>query len=91
MTLSTREPLAIRAAVVAAVNAVFKVFVIAGIIAIGPEVEVAVITAVDLVATAVLVVWTRGKVTPVAAPLLPDDGVPFSIPDGTGRYRAEEV
>lgn len=68
----TREPLAIRAAIVAALTAVLHVLVILGVFPIDAEAESAIGLAVDLIGTAVLVVWTRGKVTPVAAPNLPE-------------------
>lgn len=88
----TREPLAIRAAVVAAVTAVVHLSVIAGWWAISADVEGQVALVVDLLGTAALVVWTRGKVTPVADPrdeqgrlLTPDVD---STPDGyEGRHR----
>lgn len=66
-----REPLVIRAAIVAAVTALIHVLVVFGVLPIDPEAEAAVAGAVDLIGTAVLVVWTRGKVTPVADPRLP--------------------
>ena len=88
----TREPLAIRAAVVAAVTALVHLTVIAGWWAISADVEGQVALVVDLVGTAALVVWTRGKVTPVAdprdadgRPLTPDTD---STPEGyQGRHR----
>ncbi|WP_050053375.1 hypothetical protein [Pseudarthrobacter siccitolerans] len=69
--MTTREPLVIRGAIVAAVTAILHVLVILGVFPITPEAESAIGLAVDLVGTAVLVVWTRGKVTPVDAPNLP--------------------
>lgn len=66
----TREPLAIRAAIVAAVTALLHVLVVLGALPIDVDAEAAVAGAVDLLGTAVLVVWTRGKVTPVDAPAL---------------------
>ncbi|UJQ86813.1 membrane protein [Arthrobacter phage Reedo] len=65
-----REPLVIRAAIVAAVTALLHVLVVLGVLPIAPEAETAIAGAVDLIGTAVLVVWTRGKVTPTAAPVL---------------------
>jgi uncharacterized membrane protein len=62
---STREPLIIRGAVVAAVTAVVHLLVILGVLPIDAEAEQATALVVDLVGTAVLVVWTRGKVSPV--------------------------
>lgn len=69
--MTTREPLVIRGAIVAAVTAVIHVLVILGLFPIAPDAEHAISLAVDLVGTAVLVVWTRGKVTPVEDPNLP--------------------
>lgn len=70
--LPAREPLVIRAAITTAITAIIHVLVILGIFPIDPEAESAIALAVDLVGTAVLVVWTRGKVTPVDAPNLPE-------------------
>lgn len=67
-----REPLLIRGAIVAAVTAILHVFVILGVLPISTDAEHAIALAIDLIGTAVLVVWTRGKVTPVAAPNLPE-------------------
>jgi hypothetical protein len=68
-----REPLIIRAAIVAAVTALIHVAVVLGVLPIAPDQEVAVAGAVDLLGTAVLVIWTRGAVTPVEDPRLPED------------------
>jgi hypothetical protein len=67
MSLSAREPLALRAAIVAAVTAVVHVAVVLGLLQLDAASEAAVGGAIDLVGTAVLVVWTRGAVTPNAA------------------------
>ncbi|WGH21372.1 membrane protein [Arthrobacter phage Emotion] len=72
MNLSTREPLVIRGAIVAAVTALIHVLVVLGALPIDESAETAIAGAVDLIGTAVLVAWTRGKVTPVAAPVIPD-------------------
>lgn len=87
-----REPLAIRAAIVAAVTALVHLTVIAGWWAISPEVEAQVALAIDLLGTAVLVVWTRGHVTPTAdprdeqgRPLTPD--VDSTPPGYVGKHR----
>jgi hypothetical protein len=69
MNLS-REPLAIRSAVVAAVTAVLHVLVLLGVLPIDETQEAAIAGAVDLVGLAVAVVWSRGAVTPVADPSL---------------------
>jgi hypothetical protein len=78
-----REPLVIRGAVVAAITALIHVLTILGVFPITPEAEGAVALAVDLTGTAALVIWTRGKVTPVAVPNL-------EIAEGTGTRRATE-
>lgn len=83
----SREPLLIRAAIVAAVTAVIHVLVVLGVFPIAPDVETAIAGAVDLVGTAVLVVWTRGKVTPVAHPKLPTSTVQ-ALADGSPKHRA---
>ncbi|WVX87875.1 membrane protein [Arthrobacter phage Berrie] len=69
--LTSREPLVIRGAIVAAVTALLHVLIVVGALPITPDAEHAIAGAVDLLGTAVLVVWTRGKVTPVDAPNLP--------------------
>ena len=87
-----REPLAVRAAVVAVVTAIVHLTVIAGWWQISADVEGQVALVIDLAGTAVLVVWTRGAVTPVddprdsqGRPLTPDVD---STPDGyQGRHR----
>lgn len=70
-TLAAREPLVIRGAIVAAVTALVHLLVVLGALQLAPEAETAVAGFVDLLGTAVLVVWTRGKVTPVADPKAP--------------------
>jgi hypothetical protein len=82
--MTTREPLVIRAAIVAALTALLHVLVVLGVTPIEPEAETAVAGFIDLLGTAVLVVWVRGKVTPVDDPRLPAD----VIPDGDGKRRA---
>ena len=69
--LAQREPLVIRAAIVAALTALLHVLVVLGALPVDPEQEAALAGAVDLLGTVVLVVWTRGKVTPVADPRIP--------------------
>ena len=88
-----REPLAIRAAVVAAVTAVLHLLVIAGVLPISAEVEGQAALVIDLAGTAVLVVWTRGHVTSSAdprddqgRPLVPADEV--SADSYQGRHQA---
>jgi hypothetical protein len=72
---TSREPLLIRGAIVAAVTALLHVLIVLGVLPIDTTAEHAVAGAVDLIGTAVLVVWTRGKVTPVEAPKLPTSTV----------------
>lgn len=79
-----REPIVIRGAVVAAVTALIHVLVILGVFQIAPDAESAIALAVDMVGTAVLVVWTRGKVTPVANPNI-------EIAAAPGKPRAEDL
>ena len=67
---AAREPLAIRAAIVAAITAVIHMLIVLGVLPIDESAEHAIAGAVDLLGTAVLVVWTRGKITPVEAPVL---------------------
>lgn len=69
MKLSTREPLVIRSAIVAAITAAIHVAVVLGWLPIDTEAETAIAGAVDLLGTAVLVVWTRGAVTSVKDPV----------------------
>ena len=87
-----REPLAVRAAVVAVVTAIVHLTVIAGWWQISADVEGQVALVIDLAGTAVLVVWTRGHVTPAVDPR-DDQGRPLvpaadTTPDGyQGRHR----
>jgi hypothetical protein len=66
--MTTREPLIVRAAIVAAVTALLHVLVVVGALPIAPDAETAIAGAIDLVGTAILVFWSRGAVTPVADP-----------------------
>lgn len=66
-SFTSREPLIIRGAIVAAVTALIHLAVVVGWLPIDTEAETAVAGAVDLLGTAVLVAWTRGKVTPADA------------------------
>lgn len=91
---ATREPLAIRAAVVAAVTAVLHLLVISGVLPLTAEVEGQAALVIDLAGTAALVLWTRGKVTPVdepraadGTPLVPADRSLYQGGDYTGRHR----
>ncbi|MEZ5119646.1 MAG: hypothetical protein R2686_07060 [Candidatus Nanopelagicales bacterium] len=62
-----REPLAVRAAVVAAVAALLNLAVAFGWSLTAEQIG-AINTAVGLVATAAVVVWSRGSITPVDDP-----------------------
>jgi hypothetical protein len=64
----TSNPLIIRASVVAALTAVVNVVVVFGFLTMTTEQERALVVAIDLVAMAILVIWTNGAVTPVADP-----------------------
>lgn len=79
--MPTREPLVIRGAIVAAVTALIHVLIVLGVLSIDADAEHAVAGAVDLIGTAVLVLWTRGKVTPVADPRLPEAPEVPEIPE----------
>lgn len=72
-----REPLAIRSAVVAAVNAVVALLISLGVIDVTSEQAGAIYLAVSSISAAVLVVWTRGKVTPVDDPISAE-GLPLA-------------
>lgn len=67
-TAARREPLVIRGAVVALATAVLHLLVIGGWAPISPDVEGQAALVIDLAGTAALVMWTRGKVTPVDDP-----------------------
>lgn len=82
---ASREPLLIRGAIVAAVTALLHVLIVLGALPIDVDAEHAVAGAIDLIGTAVLVVWTRGKVTPVEAPKLPTDTVQ-ALANGAPRH-----
>lgn len=84
---ASREPLAVRAAVVAVVTAIVHLTVIAGWWQISADVEGQVALVIDLLGTAVLVVWTRGHVTPAVDPR-DDQGRPL-VPatNTTGGYQ----
>lgn len=70
--MNEREPLAIRGAVVAAVVAIIQVAVVFGW-NLATDQFAALAVAVNLIGTAVVVVWSRGKVTPVDDPRLPSE------------------
>lgn len=83
--MSAREPLAIRAAIVAAVTAVVHVAVVMGWLGITEAQETTIAGAVDMIGTVVLVVWSRGAVTPTADPRN-DAGDPL-VSAYTGEHR----
>jgi len=89
MAFSTREPLVIRGAIVAAVTAAIHVGVVLGLLQLDAASEAAIGGAIDLLGTAILVVWTRGAVTPVAAPTLPADTVVTVEETGEPKHLAE--
>ncbi|WP_394615872.1 hypothetical protein JNUCC0626_40080 [Lentzea sp. JNUCC 0626] len=63
-SVTASKPLIIRAAIVTAVTALLHVLVVVGALPLDVEAERAIADAVDLVGTAVLVVWTRGSAAP---------------------------
>lgn len=69
----SREPLAIAGAVVALVQGVLTAVVLMGWWDLTAEQTAAWMGVIALAGTAVVVVWTRGKVTPVADPRLDGD------------------
>jgi len=87
-SLATREPLLIRGAIVAAVTALVHVGVVLGLLHFDSATEAAIGGAIDLIGTAVLVVWTRGAVTPVADPVLPADSI-VTVESDEPKHRAE--
>lgn len=92
--MSTREPLMVRGAIVAAVVAVLHLLVMLNVVSLTPEQEEQASLVVGLLATVVVVVWSRGTVTPVddprgadgepLQPATPDDTV-LTIVDGGAR------
>lgn len=73
--MSGREPLAIRAAVVAAVSSIVSLLVAFGV-GWTPDQTAAIMAAVNALSIAIVVVWSRGTVTPVADPR-DADGTPL--------------
>lgn len=81
-----REPLAIRTAVVAAIAAVVHVLVLLGVIDLDQGAEAALITAIDLIAAALIIVLVRPKVTPVSDPALTAGQLPgLTVLDKAGQ------
>lgn len=84
-----REPLAIRAAITAAVTALVHVAVVFGLLDLTVAQEALIGGAIDAVGLAVLTVWARGAVTPVADPRIPAEPKtayvnPYTAPLGSG-------
>lgn len=75
--MSTREPLVVRGAVVAAVEVILHVLVVLGVLPWSPDQEATIAAAVGVIGTAVVVLWSRGAVTPVADPRAVD-GAPLA-------------
>lgn len=85
--MRSNEPLIIRGAIVAAVNALLGVLVSFGV-PLTPEQLQSLDTFLDLGSIAALVVWTRGAVTPVAKgsseeviPTVPEEPDPLPMED----------
>lgn len=78
--VTTREPLAIRGGIIAFITALLHLAVMNGWLDMTAEIEQQTLTTItlgiDLIGIAALVVWARGKVTPVEAPLFPETGDP---------------
>ena len=66
--MTAREPLAIAGAVVAVVQAILGAVVLMGWWQLTPEQTAAWMSVIALTGTAAVVLWSRGKVTPVADP-----------------------
>ena len=84
----SREPLVIRGAIVSAAAALLHVLVITGALGITPDAERAIAVAVDMIGTAILVIWTRGSVTPVDDPR-DDNGDPLVPVDEDVDYTSK--
>ena len=78
--MSSREPLAIRGALVALVAAIVNLVVAFGV-NLNAEQVGAINAVVGLAATAVVVVWSRGTVTPVDDPKDADGKPLYSLID----------
>ena len=78
--MSTREPLAIRGALVALVAAILNLVVAFGV-NLNAEQVGAINAVVGLAATAVVVVWSRGSVTPVDDPRGADGEPLYTVTD----------
>lgn len=81
--MSNREPLALRAAIVAAISSGLSLLVAFGI-GWTPEQAAAIMACVNAVSIAVVVVWSRGSITPVADPR-DAQGAPL-VPEATDDY-----
>lgn len=84
-SLATREPLAIRGAIIAFITALLHLAVMNGWLGITAEIEAQTIETItlgiDLVGIAALVIWGRGKVTPTADPRLPGTDTDLEVGD----------
>lgn len=67
---AAREPLAIRAAVVALLSAILQTVVAFGA-PLTADQQASLSTLINVASVAALVIWTRGKVTPVDDPSIP--------------------
>ena len=67
--MTTREPLAIRASIVAVAAVLIQLAVAFGVDLTADQIA-AISAAVNVISAAVIVVWTRGAVTPVDDPRL---------------------
>ena len=93
--MSTREPLIVRGAIVAAIVAVLHLLVMLNVVSLTPEQEEQASLVVGLLATVVVVVWSRGTVTPVddprgadgepLQPATPDDDTVLTIESDDAR------
>lgn len=70
--LAGREPVALRTTLVAAATALIHLLVLLGVVDLSPDTEAALVTTVDLIAAAAIVILVRPKVTPIAAPTVPE-------------------
>lgn len=76
----TREPLAVAGAVVTLLQAALTTIVLMGWWELSAEQAAAWTGLIALAGTTAVVVWTRGKVTPVADPR-DANGLPLTAPD----------
>lgn len=90
--MTEHEPLAIRAAIVAAITAILSLAVVLGW-DIPAETQAAIVGAIGSLSGLVVAIWTRGKVTPVADPR-DSEGYPLESvwvdPDGEDAWAEDE-